>query len=46
MSVGFQERIIKYPAKKRILFQYDDVKDIITTTEQVILRALHGAMLA
>jgi hypothetical protein len=46
LSVGFQKRIIKYPAKKRILFQYDDVKDIITTTEQVILRAVHEAMLA
>jgi hypothetical protein len=46
LSVGFQKRIIKYPAKKRILFQYDDVKDIITTTEQVLLRAVHKAMLA
>ena len=46
LSVGFRKRIIEYPAQKKILFQYDDVKDIITTTEQVILRAVHEAMLA
>lgn len=45
LSISFRKRLIEYPAKKRILFQYDDVKDIITTTEQVLLRAVHKAML-
>lgn len=46
LRAGFHKRTIKYPAKKRIVFQYDDVKDIITTTEQVLLSAMHKAMLA
>jgi hypothetical protein len=46
IEAKFQERTIQYPERKRISFQYDDVKDIITTTEQVLLNAVHRAMLA
>ncbi len=45
LHARYSERTILYSANQRIVFQYEDVKDIITTTDQVLLRAVHEAML-